>query len=92
MPLHRELRQAIESGFLPLQCQCSVGPDGALIITITNSKTGDVELCVTGVSTAALTSSRKIATLISELRAELQLTRTNFDLSEPRATFLPKSL
>jgi hypothetical protein len=91
MPLHRELRQAIESGFLPLQCQCEVGPDGALIITITHAKSGDVELCVTGVSAAALRSSRQVVSLISELRAELELTRTTFEQSEVRTATEPKS-
>jgi hypothetical protein len=79
MPLHRELRQAIESGFLPLQCQCAVAPDGAIVITIAHAETGDVELCVTGVCAAALTSSRQVAALISELRAELQMTRTTIE-------------
>lgn len=89
MPLHRELLQAIESGFLPLQCQCAAGSDGTLIVTITDAMSGDVELCVTGISTSALRSNREIAKLISELRAELQLSRTTFERSAVRATSQP---
>lgn len=66
-----ELRQIIESGFQPLSCTCSVNPDGSLMIKVFDSATGRVDLLVTGVTTCQLTSSRAIANLIGELRAEM---------------------
>lgn len=71
---HLKLCQLIESGFVPLHCRCEVSPGGSLVITIFEASSGDVELCVTGVSVSSLTSTREIMKLIGELRAELLLT------------------
>lgn len=75
-----ELRQIIEDGFLPLSCSCSVNPDGSLMIKVFEPFSGQVELLVTGVSTANLTSSRAITNLIGELRTEMAATQASFAL------------
>jgi hypothetical protein len=66
-----ELRHIIECGFLPLSCSCTVNPDGSLMIKVFDPVSGEIELFVTAVSTANLTSSRSIAQLIGELRSEM---------------------
>ncbi|WP_419177673.1 DUF1652 domain-containing protein [Pseudomonas fluorescens] len=80
-----ELRHIIECGFLPLSCSCTTNADGSLMIKVTDPSTGSVELLVTGVSTAELTSSRAIAALIGELRSEMTARKTNFESSERKA-------
>ena len=80
-----ELRHIIECGFLPLSCSCTTNADGSLMIKVTDPYTGRVELLVTGISTAALTSSRAIAGLIGELRSEMAARKTSFESSERRA-------
>lgn len=66
-----DIRRTIESGFQPLSCKCSVNPDGSLMIKVFESTTGRVDLLDTAVTTRQLTSSRAIANLIGELRAEM---------------------
>lgn len=67
-----ELRHIIECGFLPLSCNCTVNPDGSLMIKVFEPTSGRVDLLVTSVTTQSLTSSRAIANLIAELRAEME--------------------
>lgn len=66
-----EIRHIIECGFLPLSCSCTSNADGSLMIKVFDPLSGEVELLVTGVTTERLTSSRAIASLIAELRAEM---------------------
>jgi hypothetical protein len=73
-----ELRHIIECGFLPLSCSCTVNPDGSLTIKVFEPASGCVELLVTGVSSQNLTTSRAIANLISELRAEMTARKSEF--------------
>lgn len=80
-----ELRHIIECGFLPLSCSCTTNADGSLMIKVTDPSPGSVELLVTGVSTAELTSSRAIAALIGELRSEMTARKSNFESNERRA-------
>jgi hypothetical protein len=80
-----ELRHIIECGFLPLSCSCTANADGSLMIKVTDPATGSVELLVTGVSTAELTSSRAIAALIGELRSEMTARKASFESGEHRA-------
>jgi hypothetical protein len=54
------------------------------MIKVTDPSTGSLELLVTGVSTAELTSSRAIAGLIGELRSEMTARKTSFESSERR--------
>lgn len=80
-----ELRHIIECGFLPLSCSCTLNLDGSLMIKVTEPSSGSVELLVTGVSTAPLTTSRAIANLVGELRSEMAARKTSFESSECRA-------
>ncbi|MGE8483667.1 MAG: DUF1652 domain-containing protein [Pseudomonas sp.] len=73
-----ELRQIIESGFLPLSCTCTLNPDGSLMIKVFEPESGRVELLVTGISTENLGSSRAIANLIGELRSEMAARKVAF--------------
>lgn len=68
-----ELRHIIECAFQPLACTCSVNPDGSLMIKVYDSFSGRVDILVTGITTSELTSSRTIANLIGELRAEMAI-------------------
>jgi hypothetical protein len=65
-----ELRHTIESCFLPLQCRCFVSSDRELTVEVLDSETG-ANVTVGGVSIESLNSSRAIATLVAEVRAEL---------------------
>nr|WP_152899329.1 DUF1652 domain-containing protein [Pseudomonas piscis] len=69
-----ELRRIIETSFLPLHCQCTIGHDGAMTVRICDPASGRVDLFVTGISTRSLTSSRAICELITELRYDLRHT------------------
>lgn len=73
-----ELRHIIECGFQPLSCICTVNTDGSLMIRVFDAETGRVDLSVTAVSTADLTSSRSIANLIGELRSEMASRKASF--------------
>ena len=73
-----ELRRAIECGFLPLSCSCTLNPDGSLTIKVFEPVSGRVELMVTPVATEHLTSGRDIAALIGELRSEMTERTKNF--------------
>jgi hypothetical protein len=73
-----ELRHIIECGFLPLSCSCTVNPDGSLMIKVFEPASGCVDLLVTGVSVQNLTTSRAIANLIGELRAEMTARKSAF--------------
>jgi hypothetical protein len=75
-----ELRHIIECGFPPLSCSCTVNPDGSLMVKVFEPSSGQVELLVTGVSTANLTSSRAIGNLIGELRTEMAVAKASFAL------------
>ncbi|MGC5702728.1 DUF1652 domain-containing protein [Pseudomonas sp. NFXW11] len=69
-----ELRRIVESSFLPLHCQCTVGHDGAMTVRICDPASGRVDLLVTGIATHGLTSSRALSELIAELRHDLKYT------------------
>ena len=71
-----ELRHIIESGLLPRSCTCSVNPQGSLLIKMFEPSSGRVELFVTGVLAADLTSSRAISNLIGKLRIEMAARKT----------------
>jgi hypothetical protein len=65
-----ELRHAIEACFLPLQCRCFVSSDYGLTVEVLDSDTG-ANVVVGGISIESLNSSRAIATLVAEVRAEI---------------------
>ncbi len=67
-----ELRRIIETSFLPLHCQCTIGHDGAMTVRICDPASGRVDLFVTGIATRSLTSARAICELVAELRYDLR--------------------
>ncbi|POA17627.1 hypothetical protein C1886_20950 [Pseudomonas sp. FW300-N1A1] len=73
-----ELRHILESGFHPLSCTCTANSDGALKITVFEPRSGRIELLLTGVSTARLTSVRDVSNFVGELRTELRAGRRAF--------------
>jgi hypothetical protein len=67
-----ELRHIIESGFLPLACRCTSDASGHLTIEIIDPESGN-NLVVGGIAVASLNTSRAIAELIGQLRAEFNM-------------------
>ncbi|PPA01017.1 hypothetical protein C4E44_26850 [Pseudomonas sp. MWU12-2312b] len=67
----------VESGFVPLACECTEN-GGLLRIEIYEPASGRVELLLNGVSTKDLTSVRAISEFIGELRTEMKAGRRAF--------------
>lgn len=67
-----ELRNIIESSFLPMRCQCTQAQDRSLTVRVYNQTSAKVDLTVTGIKSEQLTSSRAISNLIAGLRVDLQ--------------------
>lgn len=67
----------VESGFQPLSCECTERL-GLLRIAVYNPVSGRVELLVSGVSTAELTSVRAVSHLVGELRTQMKAGRRTF--------------
>jgi hypothetical protein len=65
-----ELRQIIESGFLPLKCVCSIDPEGRMTVCLYQSQKGHAAFIAEGITTEHLTSSRAISALVGELKQE----------------------
>jgi hypothetical protein len=75
-----ELRQIIESGFLPLKCICTIDPEGRLTVSLYQSQKGHAALIAEVPSIDHLTTSRAIAALVGDLKQEF--TRKGFE-AEP---------
>jgi hypothetical protein len=73
-----ELRRTLESAFLPLACECTVRPGGALMVKIYDCDTGQVAMLVQDLSITHLTTVRAVADLIAELRYDLRTCATPF--------------
>jgi len=67
-----EVRRIIESSFAPLVCSCQVNPGGTLTIEVTDPQSGRTDLLVVGQPLKASVTSREVAQLVAELRAELK--------------------
>ncbi|WAH56728.1 DUF1652 domain-containing protein [Pseudomonas silvicola] len=67
-----ELRNIIESGFLPLRCQCTVAQDQSLTIKVFDQAREGSDFTFTGIKPQQLNSSRAISNLIAGLRADLK--------------------
>lgn len=67
-----ELRNIIESSFLPKRCQCTLSPDLSMTVKVYGDhETDRVELVVSGIDAAQLNGCREINELIAELRYDL---------------------
>ncbi|MNQ89549.1 hypothetical protein D3C85_1048600 [compost metagenome] len=67
-----ELRYLVEQSFLPTRCECTVDPPDALTVRFYQSTSNQEILTVTGISIAQLTCGHAIATLITDLRNDLE--------------------
>ncbi|MDE1166541.1 MAG: DUF1652 domain-containing protein [Pseudomonas sp.] len=66
-----ELRNIIESSFLPQRCQCTLAQDRSLTVRVYDRTSERLDMTVTGINAEQLTSSRAISNLIAGLRADL---------------------
>jgi hypothetical protein len=80
-----QVRQLIESSFVPLACECVIGADASLTVRIFDRDSGRVDLMVTGVAVHKLKTRQDVADLISELRDEL------LSVTAPRTVIEPSS-
>ncbi|POA17863.1 hypothetical protein C1886_19715 [Pseudomonas sp. FW300-N1A1] len=67
-----ELRHLVEQSFLPTRCECTVDPTAALTIRFYQGASNQEMLVVTGISIAPLNNGYAIASLIADLRKDLE--------------------
>jgi hypothetical protein len=68
-----ELRNIIESSFLPKRCQCTLSPDLSMTVKVyADTHTDQLDLLVTGINAKQLNGCREINDLIAELRSDMQ--------------------
>ena len=67
-----QLRNCIEEGLSPLTCEFTLCRDASLTLKVFDAETGRVDLVVTGISTNRLQTPQEVATMVEELRYELQ--------------------
>ncbi|WP_095147913.1 DUF1652 domain-containing protein [Pseudomonas sp. Irchel s3a18] len=67
-----ELRHLIEQSFLPTRCECTVDPTAALTVRFYQGASSQEMLVVTGISMAPLNNGYAIASLIADLRKDLE--------------------
>ncbi|MHC8344070.1 DUF1652 domain-containing protein [Pseudomonas sp. RT6P73] len=68
-----ELRNIIESSFLPKRCQCTLSPDLSMTVKVySDRKTDHLDLCVTGINAKQLNGCREIGDLIAGLRSDME--------------------
>ncbi|MGF6317274.1 DUF1652 domain-containing protein [Pseudomonas frederiksbergensis] len=78
-----ELRNIIESSFLPKRCQCTLSPDLSMTIKVySDVETDHLDLIVTGIDAHHLNGCREINNLIAELRTDLER-NTHSELLHP---------
>jgi hypothetical protein len=67
-----ELRNIIESSFLPKRCQCTLSPDLSMTVKVFGDhQTDQVDLHVSGIDASHLNGCREINDLIAGLRSDL---------------------
>jgi len=68
-----ELRNIIESSFLPKRCQCTLSPDLSMTVKVySDRETDHLDLSVSGIDAKGLNSCREIHELIASLRTDLE--------------------
>ncbi|APV42703.1 MULTISPECIES: DUF1652 domain-containing protein [Pseudomonas] len=68
-----ELRNIIESSFLPKRCQCTLSPDLSMTVKVySDRETDHLDLMVTGINAKRLNGCREINDLIAGLRSDMQ--------------------
>ncbi|MGJ7516437.1 DUF1652 domain-containing protein [Pseudomonas baetica] len=67
-----ELRNIIESSFLPKRCQCTLSPDLSMTVKVyADGETDQLDLFKTGIDARQLNGCREINELIAILRTDL---------------------
>ena len=67
-----ELRNIVESSFLPKRCQCTLSPDLSMTVKVFGDhQTDQVDLLVSGIDASHLNGCREINELIAGLRSDL---------------------
>ncbi|MBV7525397.1 hypothetical protein D9M71_118330 [compost metagenome] len=65
-----EVRNIIESSFLPQRCQCTLSPDLSMTVKVyADGQTDQLDLLVTGIDASGLNGCREINELIAQLRS-----------------------
>lgn len=77
-----ELRNIIESSFLPQRCQCSQGPNHSLTVKVFGGRADQTDFMVSGIDTRQLNSSRAISNLIAGLRHDLSAQRAQRGMAQ----------
>ena len=68
-----ELRNIVESSFLPKRCQCTLSPDLSMTVKVySDRETDHLDLMVIGINAKKLNGCREINDLIVGLRSEMQ--------------------
>ncbi|VVN02499.1 hypothetical protein PS662_06115 [Pseudomonas fluorescens] len=68
-----ELRNIVESSFLPKRCQCTLSPDLLMTVKVySDGETDQVDLLKTGIDAKSLNGCREINDLIATLRSDMQ--------------------
>ena len=68
-----ELRNIIESSFLPKRCQCTLTPELSMTIKVySDRETDHLDLIKTGIDAKHLNGCREIKELITELQEDMQ--------------------
>ena len=68
-----ELRNIIESSFLPKRYQCTLSPDLSMTVKVyADGETDQLDLLKTGIDAQQLNGCREINELIAVLRSDLQ--------------------
>ena len=67
-----ELRHLIEQSFLPTRCECTVDLPAALSVRFYQDSSNQEILVVTGIALSRLNTSHAIASLIADLRYDLE--------------------
>lgn len=70
---HLELRQVIESAFLPVLCVCSIRADNSMIVQLIDPLTRLEKLTIIGGDSTTLTSSRAISVFVNEVKDEARM-------------------
>ncbi|MCX2546359.1 DUF1652 domain-containing protein [Pseudomonas sp. COW5] len=78
-----ELRNIIESSFLPKRCQCTLSTDLSMTVKVYGDhKTDQVDLLVSGIDASHLNSCREINGLIAGLRSDLAQQAANHQFTQ----------
>lgn len=67
-----QLRALLEQHFSPRACECNVSGDNSVTVKLYHPESGEVDLVVSGLKVTSLNSPQAVASLIEELRYELQ--------------------